>query len=59
MLLMARRIIEEEKACCKTIGLIFEDVNCVVDLLDEVICGEISISIFTRFEDDPGLTGSL
>jgi hypothetical protein len=55
---MAQRIIEQ-KACCKTIGLIFEDVNCIVNLLDEVICCEISISVCTRFEDDPGLTGSL
>ena len=56
---MAQCIIEQEKARCKTIGPIFKDVNCVVNLLDEVICCEISISIFTRFEDDPGLTGSL
>ena len=53
---MTWRIVEDEEACGKPFGATFEDVNCLVNLPDQVLCREISITVLPCLEDKPGLT---
>ena len=53
---MARSIVEHEEACGKAICLWFKDVNSFVNLLQQVLCWKISITIFSGLEDNLSLT---
>ena len=52
---MARRIVKHEEACGEAVRFRFKYVNCLVNLLQQVLCSEISITIFSGLEDNPCL----
>ena len=55
MTLVARSIVKHEEACGKAVHLQFKDVNSLVNLLQQVLCCKISITIFSGLEDNPSL----
>jgi hypothetical protein len=48
--LMAGCIIKQEKASCEAVCFPFENINCVVNLFDQVIVVEVTVTIFTGLE---------
>ena len=55
-MLMVWSIVKHEEACGEAIRLWFKDVNSFVNLLQQVLCWKISITIFSGLEDNPSLT---
>jgi hypothetical protein len=56
--LVAGSIIEKEEASCRSICLCFENVDCVIDLLKQVIRVEVPISVLPCFEKYASFTVS-
>ena len=52
---MAGCTVKNEKASCESISLSFKDVDDFVNLLNQVLCGEVTIMVFTCLEDQPCL----
>jgi hypothetical protein len=55
-LLMAWHIIKAEKACCKPICSILEDIDRLINLLDKIVSCKVSILILPSLEDNTGLS---
>ena len=51
---MAWCVVEQEEPLGPALGVAFENVNGVVNLLEEIVGVEVSIAIFARLEDDSG-----
>jgi hypothetical protein len=47
---MAGCVIEQEKASCKTVCFSFENVNCRVDLTNQIIIVKVAVAIFPGLE---------
>ena len=55
-LLVARRIVEEKKGLCISLGQAVEDVNRMVDLGKQVAGCKPSVPVLARLEDDSSFT---
>jgi hypothetical protein len=52
---MARCVVKEEKGLEIAFGEAFENVDCRIDLREEIFGAEIAITILASLEDNPGL----
>jgi hypothetical protein len=52
---MAGCVVKNEKAGCESVSPSFKDVDGFVNLLNQVLCGEVTIAVFTCLEDQPCL----
>jgi hypothetical protein len=56
MLQVTGCIVEQEEALGKAICLALEDVDCVVNLSDEFLRVEVTITVLARFKHDAGFS---